>query len=297
MVEATRDATSAVTWRYPHGMRIGVTVFLTDTGIDPTTLAVAVEERGFDALYLPEHTHLPVRQSEPPGLVEGVRLEDYRRSLDPMVALAMAAAVTDRITLGTGVLLVAQHDPIALAKQIATLDHCSAGRFVLGCGYGWNRAEAEDHGVDFGSRRELMGEKLALMRALWSKDEASYVGNHLRLQPAYAWPKPVQQPRVRILIGGGAGPKLFEAITADADGWMPIGGSGLSEAVPRLEAAWFEAGRAGRPSVVPFGVVPSAGKLEHYEEIGCDEVVLRVPMGSEAEVLATLDAYAAHVRR
>ncbi|MBS1848869.1 MAG: TIGR03619 family F420-dependent LLM class oxidoreductase [Actinobacteria bacterium] len=273
-------------------MRIGVTVFLTDTGIDPATLARAVEERGFDALYLPEHTHLPVRAAEPPSLVEGVHLEDYRRSLDPIVALAVAATVTDRITLGTGVLLVAQHDPIDLAKSIATLDHLSHGRFVLGFGYGWNRAEAADHGIVFATRRELAGEKLALMEALWSQDEAAFDGEMLHLEPTYAWPKTVQQPRVRTLIGGGAGPKLFGAVAAHADGWMPIGGSGLSDQIAVLGEAWDAAGRGGRPSIVPFGVVPSPGKLAHYEALGCDEVVLRVPMGDEASVIAVLDDHA-----
>ncbi len=273
-------------------MRIGVTVFLTDRGIDPVSLGRAVEERGFDALYLPEHTHLPVRAAEPPGLVDGVRLTDYRRGLDPLVALAMVAAVTDRIALGTGVLLVAQHDPIGLAKRIATLDHVSGGRFVLGIGYGWNRAEAEDHGVDFATRRELAAEKLALMTALWSQPEAAYAGSRLHLEPAYAWPKPVQQPRVRTLIGGGAGPKLFAAVADHADGWLPIGGSGLTGAVPRLRDLWRERGRPGDPSVVPFGIVPTPGKLDHYESLGCDEVVLRVPMGTESEVLATLDTHA-----
>ncbi len=276
-------------------MRIGITVFLTDQGIDPVTLAIAVEDRGFDAIYLPEHTHLPVRAAEPPGLVDGVRLEDYRRSLDPLVALAMMAAVTDRIRLGTGVLLVAQHDPIGLAKRIATLDHVSDGRFVLGFGYGWNRAEAADHGVEFSTRRQRVAEALGLMQALWSQPEASFHGELLDLDPAYAWPKTVQQPRVRTLLGGGAGPRLFAAVAELADGWMPIGGSGLTETLPRLEEAWRAAGRSGRPSVVPFGVVPTAGKLDHYAELGCDEVVLRVPMGDTTSVLATLDTYAAHL--
>ena len=141
-------------------MRVGVTVFLTDQGIDPVTLATAVEERGFDALYLPEHTHLPVRHALPPSLVDGVDVEHYRRSLDPRVALSMAAAVTTRLGLGTGVLLVAQHDAIGLAKQIATLDRASGGRFTLGVGFGWNREELEDHGVEFTRRREVVVSRL-----------------------------------------------------------------------------------------------------------------------------------------
>ena len=274
-------------------MRIGVTVFLTDQGIDPATLALAVEDRGFASLFLPEHTHLPVREASPPSLVDGVELTDYRRSLDPLVALGAASAVTSDVKLGTGVLLVAQHDPIALAKQIATLDHLSGGRVVMGVGYGWNRSEMADHGVEFTTRRELVVEKLAVMEALWSQDEASFSGSLVRLEPAYAWPKTVQQPRVTTLIGGGAGPKLFRTIAACADGWMPIGGGGLSAALPELQRAWADAGRAPELlSVVPFGVVPNEGKLAYYQSLGCDEVVLRVPMGNETEVTAVLDDYA-----
>src|ERR1700722_9542583 len=135
-------------------MHIGVTAFLTDRAMGPGALAVAVEERGYHSLYLPEHTHLPVG-SAPPALVDGVHLEDYRRSLDPLAALATAAALTDRILLGTGIALVAQHDPIVLAKLIATIDHLSGGRFVLGMGYGWNSQEAADHGVAFADRRAI----------------------------------------------------------------------------------------------------------------------------------------------
>lgn len=271
-------------------MRLGITVFLTDQGIDPATLAREVEERGFDGLYLPEHTHLPVRNATPPGLVEGVRLEDYRRSLDPWVALAMAAGATERIRLGTGVALVAQHDPIVLAKQIATLDHLSGGRVTLGVGYGWNREELEDHGVAYAERRAVVADHLACMQALWSQDEATHHGPYTTLEASYSWPKPRQQPRVRTLLGGGAGPKLFEAIVAQADGWMPIGGAGLGESLPRLRAAFEAAGRdpAGI-EVMPFGTVPTEAKLERYRELGCTEVVLRVAMGSADEVRRSLD--------
>ena len=153
-------------------MRVGVTAFLTDRSMPVDDFARAVEARGYDSLYLPEHTHLPVALAAPPALVKGVHLDDYKRSLDPFVSLAAAAAVTDRILLGTGVTLVAQHDPIVLAKQIATLDRLSGGRFVLGMGYGWNRDEAADHGVDFAQRRAVAREKVLCMQALWSEDEA-----------------------------------------------------------------------------------------------------------------------------
>jgi probable F420-dependent oxidoreductase len=273
-------------------VRIGVTAFLTDLSMPVDDFARAVEARGYDSLYLPEHTHLPVALATPPALVSGVRLDDYQRSVDPMVSLAAAAAVTERILLGTGIVLVAQHDPIVLAKQIATLDRLSGGRFVLGMGYGWNRAEAADHGVDFGQRRAVAREKVLCMQALWSQDEAEFHGAHVSLPPSFSWPKPLQQPRVRTLVGGGAGPRLFEAIAEYADGWMPVGGAGLVDALESLRDALRGAGRdPATLEVVPFGTIPDEGKLAHFESIGCTEVVLRIPSGPASDMTRTLDDY------
>jgi probable F420-dependent oxidoreductase len=279
-------------------VRVGITAFLTDLAMPPAELARAAEERGFYSLYLPEHTHLPVRAATPPALVEGVGLDDYRRSLDPFVALAMAAAVTVRLRLGTGVTLVAQHDPIVLAKQVATLDHLSGGRVVLGLGFGWNRAEAADHGVEFSARREVAREHVLCMQALWSQDEAEYHGEHVSLEPCFSWPKPVQQPRVRTLVGGAANPQVFAAIAEYADGWLPVGGAGLAEALPRLRRAVEDAGRdPGRVRVVPFGTVPTEAKLDRYRSLGVDEVVLRIPSGGADQMLTVLDGHAAYLER
>ena len=279
-------------------MRLGITAFLTDRDMTPADLGRAVEDRGFDSLYLPEHTHLPVRADTPPALVEGVHLDDYRRSLDPFVALSMAAAVTERITLGTGVVLAAQHDPIVLGKLIATHDHLSGGRVVFGLGFGWNREEAADHGVPFGERRAVAREHVLCMQALWSQEQAEFHGHYVDLDPCWSWPKPVQQPRVTTLVGGGAHPGVFDAIAEYADGWLPIGGSGLAEALPRLRKAVEAHGRdPGSVRVVPFGTVPGVEKLERYRDLGVDEVVLRVPSGTADEMLAVLDAHAAYVER
>lgn len=273
-------------------MDIGITAFVTDRSPGPAELAMAVEERGYASLYLPEHTHLPVAEAEPPALVAGVTVEDYRRTLDPFVALAAAAVVTDRIRLGTGVCLVAQHDPIVLAKQVATLDQLSAGRVVLGVGFGWNRREASDHGLDFDARREVARENLACVQALWSMDEASYHGAHVDLPPAYSWPKPVQRPRVRTLVGAAAGDRTFGLIAELADGWMPIGGAGVGAAIEQLRGALMAKGRdPASLHVVPFGTVPDPGKLEHYRELGVTEVVLRVPSGPGPDMLRVLDDY------
>jgi len=264
-------------------VHVGVTAFLSDRAMAAPALAVAVEERGYHSLYLPEHTHLPLDSTPPPSLVEGVGADDYRRSLDPFTALAAAAAVTERILLGTGVTLVA---------QIATLDQLSGGRFVLGMGYGWNAAEAADHGIDFTSRRKVAREKVLCMQALWRDDVAAFEGRFVRLPPSYSWPKPCQRPRVRTLIGAAAGPALYAAVAEYADGWMPIGGAGVGAALPELRRAVADAGRD--PStlhVVPFGTVPTEAKLEHYASLGVTEVVLRIPAGDDAETGRVLDDY------
>lgn len=273
-------------------MRLGITSFLTDKAMAPAALAGAAEERGFTSLYLPEHTHLPVRAATPPGLVDGVSLDDYKASLDPFVALATAASVTTTLRLGTGIVLAAQHDPIVLAKQVATLDHLSGGRVELGIGYGWNREEAADHGLDFDQRRRVAREHLLCMRALWQNDPAEFHGEFVDLDPCWSRPKPLQR-RLPVLIGGGAGPKTFAAIAEFADGWLPIGASGLTEALPKLHAAFEAVGRdPGEARVIPFGTIPSAAKLEHLAGLGVSEVVLRLASGSRDAMLADLDALA-----
>ena len=274
-------------------VRLGITAALTDIDLAPAVLAGAVEELGFDSLYLPEHTHLPVEEDTPPTLVGGVRLDDYKRCLDPLVALATAAAVTSRIGLGTGILLAAQHEPILLAKQVATLDHLSGGRVTLGVGFGWNRTEAEDHGVEWPRRHDVVREHLAAMEAIWSTDQAEYHGEFVDFGPTWSWPKPVQQPRVRTLVGGGASDAVLTAVVAYADGWIPIGGSGLTTAIPRLHALAEQAGRdPAALSVVPFGTIADQGKLEHYAALGITEVVLRVRAGDEQSVRAELESLA-----
>ncbi|MFD4157235.1 LLM class F420-dependent oxidoreductase [Streptomyces hydrogenans] len=273
-------------------MRISTTIFLTDETISPVRLARELEERGFAGLYLPEHTHIPVERATPYPAGGGLPRE-YARTLDPFVALAQAAAVTDRIALGTGITLLAQHDPIALAKQIATLDHLSGGRFTLGLGYGWNKEEAADHGVAWSTRRELVADRLALMRALWAPEPTAYEGEYgYSVRASEVWPKPAGGAP-RVLLGGAAGPKLFAAVAGQTDGWMPIGGRGLSESLPVLRAEWERAGRDPKAlQVVPYAVLPSAGKLAHYAELGCEETVLQLPPAGEDEVLRVLDAYA-----
>ncbi|ALV35136.1 LLM class F420-dependent oxidoreductase [Streptomyces sp. CdTB01] len=278
-------------------MRIAVTIFLTDETITPVRLARELERRGFAGLYLPEHTHIPVERATPYP-AGGDLPPEYGRTLDPFVALGQAAAVTERLGLGTGITLVAQHDPIALAKQIATLDHLSGGRFTLGLGFGWNVEEAADHGVEWRTRRELVRDRMALMRALWTDEPTAYEGEFGSVRASSAYPKPAQKPRgpvvgPRTLVGGAAGPKLFSHIVEYADGWMPIGGRGLTESLPVLRASWADAGRDPKTlQIVPYAVFPSPGKLAHYADLGIEEVVVQLPPAGEAEVLRVLDGYA-----
>ncbi|MDL4771573.1 MULTISPECIES: LLM class F420-dependent oxidoreductase [Thermomonosporaceae] len=270
-------------------MRLGVTMFATDLTMEPHDLAREAEERGFASLYLPEHTHIPVARDTPAPTGVDDLPEEYARTLDPFVALAAAAAVTSRIRLGTGVSLPAQRDPIVTAKAIATLDRLSGGRFTLGVGYGWNAEEAADHGVPWKRRRAMAREHVLAMRELWTADEAAFKGEFVDFAPTWSWPKPAG--RVPVLLGGAPGPTLFAHIAEYGDGWMPIGGAGIREALPALREACAAAGRDTVP-VIPFGTLPSREKLGYYASLGIEEVVLRVPAAGREVVLPVLDEYA-----
>ncbi|WP_369201914.1 TIGR03619 family F420-dependent LLM class oxidoreductase [Streptomyces sp. PU-14G] len=276
-------------------MRISTTILLTDETIRPARLARELEQRGFGGLYLPEHTHIPVSRQTPAPMGDPLP-RPYGRTLDPFVGLAAAATVTERLALGTSITLVAQHDPIVLAKQIATLDWMSGGRFTLGVGFGWNVEEAADHGVDWRSRRDVVRDRIALMRALWADEPAAHDGEFGSVGASLAHPKPVRPGGPRILVGGAAGPTLFAHIAEYADGWLPVGGSGLKDTAPGLHRAWRAAGRQGDPALVPAFVLPSPGKLRHYrDELGAEEVVLQLPSGTALEVLRTLDDYSRYL--
>lgn len=270
-------------------MRLGITIFATDETVDVVELCQAGEDRGIGSFWLPEHTHIPTsRLTRPP--VGGDELPpEYRRTLDPLVALSACAATTERIRLGTGILLAAQREPIVTAKAIATLDLISAGRIDLGIGFGWNEDEMIHHGLEFGSRRTVAREHVGAMRALWSDDVAAYRGEHVSFGPSWSYPKPVQ-PSLPVLVGGGAGPKLLSHVVDYADGWIPIGGAGLTEAIPRLRGMLADAGRDPDGfRIVPFGSLPTEGKLEHFASIGVTEVVCRVPSVGRDDALRALD--------
>ncbi|MCB1031666.1 MAG: TIGR03619 family F420-dependent LLM class oxidoreductase [Acidimicrobiales bacterium] len=276
-------------------MELGVTIFLTDQSVDPVELAKEVESRGYSSLWLPEHTHIPTSRTTPAPMGEPIA-EEYKRCLDPFVTMGMITAVTTKLRVGTGIALLAERDPIVTAKEVATLDHCSNGRVTLGVGYGWNIEELEDHGGSKATRRAVVRERVLAMQELWGEQEASFHGEHVNLSPSWAWPKPAQQIRGRsgvpVLVGGAPGPILFEHIAEFADGWIPVGGAGVGDAMAKLHAAGQRVGRpASDFTVIPFGTLPDKGKLEHYESLGIKETVLRLPSASRDEVWRTLDSY------
>lgn len=272
-------------------------MFATDRSMPVHELARAAEERGFHSLYIPEHTHIPTSRETPAATGTDELDDDYTRTLDPLIALAAAATVTSTILLGTAVALPAQHDPIAYAKAVATLDHLSGGRVALGVGYGWNVEELRDHGVSFKDRRDVVRETMLLCQSLWANEEGSFEGRHVSVSPSWTWPKPVQQPRVRTLLGGGAGPKLFANIAEWCDGWIPFGGAGLKEQLPELRRVVTEAGRdPDELHIVPMGVFPTPEKMAYYESLGVTETVLRVPNRGADEILPVLDDYVSYLQ-
>jgi probable F420-dependent oxidoreductase len=273
-------------------MRIGITMFPTSYAIGVTDLGRAVEERGFESLFVPEHTHIPVSRRSPWPMGTGELPEEYRQTLDPFVALAAVAAVTDRILLGTGICLVVERDPITTAKEVATLDLLSGGRFVFGVGGGWNREEMENHGTDPATRFALLRERVLAMQAIWTADEAEFHGTHVDFDLLWQWPKPYQRPHPPVLVAGN-GPRTLERVVEFGDGWIPTPGPGavrITEGVAQLRAMAADRGRPA-PSVTVFAGRPDQSVLERYAEAGIDRCVLMLPPQPAAETLARLDRY------
>ncbi len=268
-------------------------MFATDVSMPVQDLAVEAEARGLCSLYIPEHTHIPTSRRTPAPTGDAELAEEYRRTVDPFVALAAAAVVTSKIRLGTGICVVAQHEPIVTAKAIATLDQLSGGRFDFGIGFGWNHEEMENHGIDIPSRRDRVREHVLAMRALWTNDTASFDGEFVQFEELWSWPKPVRPGGPPVLLGGSPGPKLFAHLAEYCDAWLPIGGAGVKDALPDLHRACEAIGRdPAEIRLVPFGTIPSREKIEYYASIGIEEIVLRVPTGAADIVLPVLDQHA-----
>ena len=274
-------------------MHLGVCYFPTDYGIDIRELARAVEDRGFDSLLLPEHTHIPTSRRTPyPG--GGELPKCYSHTHDPFVALSFAAAATSKILLGTGICLVPQRDPIVTAKSIASLDRLSNGRFLFGIGGGWNVDEMENHGARYETRFKLMRERILAMKALWTEEEASFHGEMVNFDPVWSYPKPAQKPHPPILLGGSSDHTL-KRVVEFCDGWLPIarGGFNGKEAVARLQQAASAAGRDfSTLTINTFAAPPEAAVLDEYRQAGIQRSFLVIPDLTRDEILGVLDQYA-----
>jgi len=272
-------------------VRCGIIIFPTDQTIQPVELALAVEERGLDALFLPEHTHIPVGSTSP-FMPDGVVPEFYKRTYDPFVALAACAAVTERIILATGICLVTQRDPITLAKEIASLDMISKGRVLLGIGAGWNAAEMENHGTQFDTRWKVLRERIMAMKTIWAQDEPEFHGEYVDFDPIWSYPKPVQSGGPPIWIGANS--KWAPDRVADyADGWMPIRGRAGGGNIEALKIACDRRGRDFSEITLGLFMAP-VDESEAHACIaeGYTEMIYGVPAEDRDSVLVQLDRIA-----
>lgn len=278
-------------------MKFGISMFPTDQSARPSEVAREAEARGFYAFWVSEHSHMPVSTNFPLG---GEVPREYASMLDPFVALMDAAAATEKILLGTAIVILPQHDPINCAKAVSTLDLLSNGRMILGIGAGWNEPELINHGTDPSTRFKLMRERVEAMRAIWTREEAEYHGDLVDLSPLWQWPKPLQKPHPPVLIAG-ASPRVIERVARYGDGWLPVvipeaneispgrmtPIAELQAMIPRMHELAEAQGRP-RPRVVVSGFLTEES-LAIYSELGVESVSLRVPSGSFDEVRAAMD--------
>jgi probable F420-dependent oxidoreductase len=276
-------------------MHFGAAMFFTDYSIAPGALAQALETRGFESLWAPEHSHIPASRKTPfpPG---GALPKKYSEAMDPFVSLTAAAAASRRLRIGTGVCLVSQRDPIQTAKLVASIDQISGGRFLFGVGGGWNAEEMADHGTAFGDRFKVMRERIAAMKEIWTKAEAAYHGEFVTFPPLSSWPKPVQKPYPPIIVGG-AFPYAARRAIAYGDGWIPHVSrpqyGDVSEFVPRFREMAAAAGReTGSLPVTLWGIAEDAERLRRYRDLGVARVVVSLRSAGADEILPLLDRWA-----
>ena len=274
-------------------MKYGIGIFATDETMAPADLGRLAEDRGFESLWLPEHTHIPLNHSPYPWGGDVPR--HYKRTLDPFVALAAVATVTTRVRLGFGIALVPQRDPILTAKEVASLDFISGGRVDFGIGAGWNIPEIANHGTDPGTRFRLMRERVEAMKAIWTSDEAEYHGRHVDFGPLWSWPKPVQKPHPPVIVAG-LGPKVLDRVLAYGDGWIPNRDRDLAERIAELQRRAAEAGRERIP-VTYFGAKPKPEYFAELEAAGVDQAVVMLPPEPPGDVERRADAVAAVVEQ
>ena len=271
-------------------MKFGVAIFPTESIQPPDEIAVMAEERGFECLLFPEHTHIPAsRESVWPG---GGELPSwYSRTFDPFVACMAAAAATERLLIGTGICLVIERDPVITAKEVASVDVLSGGRFLFGVGAGWNTEEMRNHGTEPSRRFSVMRERIEAMKAIWTQDEASYSGRHVGFERIWSWPKPVQKPHPAVLVGGD-GPRVLERVLAYGDGWMPnrVTAEELTARIGELQARAAEVGRERIPVTV-VGMAPDPERIARLTGAGVDRMVFWLPQESADAVEQGFDRY------
>lgn len=274
-------------------MQIGVTIFATDYAIPIDELARETEARGFESLWVPEHTHIPTSRRSPwPGGSE-LPLE-YSHTYDPFVSLMLAAAVTKTLKLGTGICLVVERDTITMAKEVASLDRLSGGRFLFGIGGGWNAEEMGHHGTDFKTRFAKMGEQVRAMKEIWTKDAAEFHGQHVNFEPIWCWPKPAQQPHPPVLLGGESSYTL-QRVVDYCEGWFPRSRQPelVTKGMIELQDRAAKAGRSMQTiSVSVFGMPGDAKLLDTYRTAGVTRCILRLPSEGRNTILPLLDQYA-----
>jgi probable F420-dependent oxidoreductase len=270
-------------------MHIGALLFPTDRTIRTDELAPELESRGYESFWVAEHTHIPLSRRTPyPG--GGELPEMYMRTMDPFVALTAAALSTTTLKIGTGICLVNQHHPINVAKQVASIDQLSGGRFLFGVGVGWNEDEMEHHGIDPSKRRAIARERILAIRTLWTEEAAQYDGEYVRFSASASYPKPVQRPHPPIVMGGGGGPVTFRHVVEYCDGWMPIARGNPLERLPLLREMAEAAGRdPASIEISVYGCPMRADDVERFRAAGADRVVFWLPAGEPDEVLAAVD--------
>lgn len=281
-------------------MKIGISTFVTDEGIRPADLGQALEDRGFESLFVAEHTHIPVKRETPyipnremywQAYSDLPRI--YYRTIDPFVTLTAVATVTRRLLVATGVALAVEREPINFAKQVASLDLLSGGRVLVGIGAGWNREEMRNLGTDPRTRMALMRERVLAMKEIWSKDASEFHGDFVDFDPIRSWPKPMQRPHPPVLVGGD-GPGVIDRVLEYGDGWVPILANSVPTLAKRMTELWDRACDAGRAHipVSVYGVPPDAKVLDELAEAGADRVLLQLPTSPRDDSLTELDRFA-----
>jgi probable F420-dependent oxidoreductase len=279
-------------------MHIGICIFATDYAIRIDELAREAEQRGFESLFVPEHTHIPVSRRTPfPG---GTELpKEYSHTHDPFVSLMLAAAVTKKLRIGTGICLIIERDTITTAKSVASLDMLSNGRFEFGIGAGWNAEEMENHGTEFKTRFKRLREQVLAMKQIWTKDEAEYHGQFVNFDKIWAWPKPVQKPNPPVLLGGESGHTL-QRVVDFCEGWFPRGRA-PEVILPGIKDLKMRAEKAGRDfksiSISIFGARPDQATLDTYAGAGVTRAIMRLPSEGRDKILPLLDQYAKFVTK